>query len=102
MAEILNIPTATSVVPPALTGLAAVAKVDELPTVANTTIVMQPPINTNTFIMPPVMPRPNVFWQPAHWQLVTVEGDMIEGVNSVTGDKFEGTVADFNDMLRGR
>lgn len=41
--------------------------------------------------------------QPCNWTLMPVEGseDQVTGLNSMTGSTFAGTVAEFNEALRG-
>ena len=39
---------------------------------------------------------------PSNWHIRPAEGeDMIEAVNTVTGQRFEGSIAEFNENLRG-
>ena len=46
--------------------------------------------------------RPRAFYIASQWHIVSEKGsDMINAVNNNTGDKFEGTIANFNAMLRG-
>jgi hypothetical protein len=52
----------------------------------------------------PAMPmaRPRAFYVTSFWHITPTEGvDMIEAVNNHTNDKFSGTIADFNSMMRG-
>lgn len=52
----------------------------------------------------PQMPavRPRAFYVASQWHIVPAEGvDMIDASNNNTGDKFSGTIADFNAMLKG-
>jgi hypothetical protein len=46
--------------------------------------------------------RPKPFYVASQWHIIPGERDgTIEAVNNTTGDKYEGTIADFNDMLKG-
>jgi len=46
--------------------------------------------------------RPKAFYVASQWHIVpTGNGDVIDAVNNTTGDRYEGPISDFNDMLRG-
>jgi hypothetical protein len=46
--------------------------------------------------------RPRAFYVTSYWHIEPAEGvDMINAVNNNTGDRYSGTIADFNGMLRG-
>ena len=46
--------------------------------------------------------RPRPFYVASQWHITPGEADgTIEAVNNTTGDRYEGTITDFNDMLKG-
>lgn len=45
--------------------------------------------------------RPRQFYIASHWHITPDVPGKINATNNVTGDKYIGTMADFNDMLRG-
>ena len=46
--------------------------------------------------------RPKPFYVASQWHIMPGEADgTIEAVNNTTGDRYEGTIIDFNDMLKG-
>jgi hypothetical protein len=57
-----------------------------------------------TLTTAPVMPisRPRNFYIASMWHIESAEGvDCITAVNNNTGDKFAGTITEFNAMLKG-
>ena len=51
---------------------------------------------------PTPMVRPRAFYVASQWNILPAEGeDRITATNNTTADKYEGSIADFNDMLRG-
>lgn len=47
--------------------------------------------------------RPRQFYVASQWHILPLEEHpgFIEAVNNTTGDKYRGSIKDFNDMLRG-
>lgn len=83
---------ATAVLTTADVQLEAPAKVEE-PVIKESVLLLAPTMPTN---------RPRPFYQQFQWNIAAGEvAGEITAVNSATGDKFEGTMEDFNDMLRG-
>ena len=77
--------------------------VDPVPTVDTPTaapVVDVPPTPTLTPRIAQTRSGPN--YVPSNWHIRPAEGeDMIEAVNTVTGQRFEGSIAEFNENLRG-
>ena len=60
------------------------------------------PIATLTLAQPLPTARPRAFYLASQWHILPAPGvDMIEATNNQTGDKYEGPISDFNEMLRG-
>ncbi len=38
---------------------------------------------------------------PSQWAISPLDGDMIEASNSTSGETFKGTIAEFNQAMRG-
>ena len=46
--------------------------------------------------------RPRAFYVASQWHIMPgTDGNEIEAVNNTTGDRYEGPISDFNEMLRG-
>jgi hypothetical protein len=46
--------------------------------------------------------QPKPFYVASQWHIIPGPlPETIEAVNNTTGDRYEGTILDFNDMLRG-
>jgi hypothetical protein len=65
-----------------------------------------PELPESTLILADAQParrtQPKPFYVASQWHILPGELDgYIEAVNNTTGDRYEGTIADFNDMLKG-
>lgn len=45
---------------------------------------------------------PPVFYMPAHWNIEIDNRGVVTAYNNMTGDKFEGSMRDFNQMMKGQ
>jgi hypothetical protein len=67
-------------------------------------IVEEKPESTLTLAdaQPANRTRPRAFYTASQWHIVPGALDgYIEAINNTTGDKYDGTIADFNNMLKG-
>jgi len=90
---------------------AAVAT-DSTPVLVEATPAVTPPeaptdpVFESTLILadpaPETRKRPRQFYQTCMWNIVGTDADgIIEATNTVTGDVYNGTIVDFNDMVKG-
>ena len=80
--------TAEAVKPP----VSEVAETLEMPAVEATLTLAQP--------LPTA--RPRAFYIASQWNIEAPMGsDMINAINNQTGDRYEGPISDFNEMLKG-
>jgi hypothetical protein len=66
--------------------------------------IVIPEVVQPTLVLAEVMPtvRPRAFYVASQWNILPAEGvDMIEAINNSTGDKYTGSISDFNKMLKG-
>lgn len=70
---------------------------DSKPTPTITPEVIPPVVATTVATSPP---KSMAYLMPANWHLKEVEEGVYEGYNNSTMDTFEGSMADFNAMLR--
>jgi hypothetical protein len=57
-----------------------------------------------TLSLAPAMPavRPKAFYTVSNWHITPTDVDgVIDATNNNTNDKYSGTIADFNSMMRG-
>lgn len=74
-------------------------------------VAPQPPQAGAVFVPPgadlklaPAMPvaRPKAFYVTSYWHITPTDVDgVVDATNNSTNDKFTGTIADFNSMMRG-
>jgi len=60
---------------------------------------MKQPILTEKPVAKPVMKVDPAANSPCNWH-IKAEGDNVEAINTLIGDVFRGTLADFNRVLR--
>jgi hypothetical protein len=87
------------------------SKLPELPAMPVTApveppLVEVPAVPESTLTLADAFParreRPRAFYIVSQWHIEPAEGtDRIAATNNTTGDKYEGTIADFNDMMKG-
>jgi len=57
---------------------------------------------TLTLAQPLPTARPRAFYIASQWNIEAPMGsDMINAINNQTGDRYEGPISDFNEMLKG-
>ena len=72
--------------------------------VVNTTNAARTDVEQRTLTPAELMPvaRPRAFYIASLWHIESAPGvDMITATNNNTGDKYDGSIADFNLMLQG-
>ena len=83
--------------------ITAAPKVPEL--VIPTIVVTAPPVPAESTLVlaePPPVQRPRAFYVASQWHILPADGeDRIHATNNTTADKYEGSIKDFNDMLKG-
>ena len=87
-------------------GFLATPMAAEVPQAAPETSQVAPeteaPVATLTLAEVTPTARPRAFYLASQWHIMPAAGeDMIEATNNQTGDKYEGPISDFNEMLRG-
>ena len=112
MATKFNMPKETVVPPVVETPMVEVPVVatsaPEAITIVETVTVTAPaPEIESTLVLADADPRsrsrPRQFYVASQWHIMPIEdhAGFIEAVNNTTGDKYRGSIKDFNDMLRG-
>lgn len=92
MTKHLSIPTDATANPTPVQDTQPTVVVPELP---ESTLTLADP-------QPARRERPKSFYVSSQWHILPGELDgYIEAVNNTTGDRYNGTIVDFNDMLRG-
>ena len=94
MSKLPNLPVTAAIAEPAVAA-------PEVP------VEVKPPVELeSTLILADAYPakreRPRAFYIVSQWHIEPAEGkDRISATNNTTGDKYEGTIMDFNDMMKG-
>lgn len=75
-------------------------------TIVETVTVAAPAIESTLVLAdadPRSRSRPRQFYVASQWHIMPIEdhAGLIEAVNNTTGDRYRGSIKDFNDMLRG-
>lgn len=84
----------------------------EFPNPSTPSEVKTPDVVVEASPTPPEVKAPNVVAMtpassgftgriPSQWTISPLDGDMIKASNSTSGETFEGTIAEFNQALRG-
>ena len=62
----------------------------------------EPAESTLVLAEPHPVQRPRAFYVASQWHILPADGeDRIHATNNTTADKYEGSIKDFNDMLKG-
>lgn len=84
--------------------ITAAPKVPEI--VIPAIVVTAPPVPAESTLVlaePQPVQRPRAFYVASQWHILPADGeDRIYATNNTTADKFEGSIKDFNEMLKGR